>query len=222
MLARPLVIRSSPQAIPDQGISPPPIAITANGISRRFQPGLTSGRRMAATITASVTKPEAERMSTRAVGLMSLTATLMNRNDAPQMRASTARARYGSSGFLGSDTRRPVIRREHERDRAVVLDADPHDSPKASRAGLYSALAQPVHEGQVEILGTLGVAGTEQARPPASAHVGEESELRHDQSRATHVDEAEIHPPRLVGEHAEVDHLVRQSPHRRLIVIRAC
>ncbi len=71
MLARPLEIRSSPQAMPAQGSSPPVIPKIANGMSRPLQPSPKMSRPMTRTIRASATQPEAARMSTRAVGLMS-------------------------------------------------------------------------------------------------------------------------------------------------------
>src|SRR6266851_6243476 len=95
MLARPLEIRSSPHAIATHGITPPVSAITANATRRRFAL-VKRFRRRATMSTARATDPETERIRTRTGGLMSPTATLMNRNDAPQIKAIEAKATYGS------------------------------------------------------------------------------------------------------------------------------
>src|SRR6266851_7959474 len=122
------------------------------------------------------------------------------------------------TGFL-SDTSRPLIGGEHERDRAVVLDADTHDGSKAPCPGFYSALAEALDEELIELLRAGGIARLQEARPAAAAHVGEQRELGNNQRLALHVDQAQVHLPRLVGEHAEVDDLVRQPPHAGFIVI---
>src|SRR6202162_3953913 len=219
MLARPLEIRSSPQAIATHGTIALVIAMIANEPNRVLQPSPRRGRPMALTITASATNPDVERMSSNTVGLMSWTATLIRRNEAPQISASPASARYGLRPTLLSDTGCPLVGREDERDRAVVFDAHSHVCSKAARLRLYSALAKPLNEDFVELLGPLRVAGLEQAGPPAAAHVREQRELRHDQGRSVHVDEAQVHAARLVREDAQVDDLVRQPPHVGLIVI---
>src|SRR6267142_4253383 len=219
MLARPLEMRSSPQALATQGMIALVTAMNANEPRRVLQPGPISGRPIAFTITASPSKPDAERRSSSTVGLMSCTATLIKRKDTPQMRASAAIAKYGLSERL-SDTGRPLVRGEHQRHRAVVFDAHPHVSSKTPRLGLYSAGAKLLDEDLVELLRALRVACFQQARTPAAAHVRKKRELRHDQGGSTHVDQAEVHPALSVRKHAEVDELVRQAPHARLVVIR--
>jgi len=93
MLARPLEIRSSPQAIATQGMIALVIAMIANEPNRVFQPSPRSGRPITFTITTSAISPDTDRMSSRTVGLMSWTATLIRRNEAPQISASPASAR---------------------------------------------------------------------------------------------------------------------------------
>ena len=83
----------------------------------------------------------------------------------------------------------------------------------------YSAFAKSRDERLVQLLGARRIAGAEQARPAAAAHVGEQRELRHDQRRALHVDQAQVHPAGLVGEHAQIDELVGHAPHDRFVVI---
>ena len=92
MLASPLEIRSSPQAIEIQGMTAFVTAMIPKEISRPRHPGLKSRRRRTSTITARATQPEAERKSSRACGLMSWTASLMSRNETPQMRARATNA----------------------------------------------------------------------------------------------------------------------------------
>ena len=92
MLARPLEIRSSPHAIAIQGMTALVTAMMAKEMTRPRQPGLNSGRPITSMIRARATKPEAERRSRSEVGLMSWTASLIIRNDAPQIRASAANA----------------------------------------------------------------------------------------------------------------------------------
>src|SRR5436190_24121766 len=222
MLARPLVILSSPQAIAAHGSSALMTAMMANGSRRLFQLGPNTGRRSARIRTTRATAPDTERTRTNPVGPMSPTPSLMNRNETPHIRARATNAAYGRNGVLASDTRRPVGGGAHEGDRPVVLDAHAHNRPEAPSARLYSTLSEPLHENLVELLRARGVSGLQQARPPAFAHVGKEGELRHDQSRALDVDEAQVHPPRLVCEHAEVDDLVREALHRTFVVLTAC
>src|SRR5882672_333409 len=136
MLASPLEIRSSPQAIATQGTIALVIAMNANEPRRVRQPGPISGRPIAFTITASPSKPDAERRSTSTVGLMSCTATLIKRKDTPQMRASAAIAKYGLSERL-SHRGRPLAGGDPRRPRPVVFDAPPHVTPKPPRWGLY-------------------------------------------------------------------------------------
>src|ERR1700693_4775537 len=81
MLARPLEIRSSPQAIATQGTIALVIAMIANEPNRVLQPSPRSGRPIALTITASATNPDVERMRRNTVGLMSCTATLVSRKE---------------------------------------------------------------------------------------------------------------------------------------------
>src|SRR3981081_3068826 len=114
MLARLLEIRSSPQAIATQGTTALVMAKIANDPSRVLQPSPRRGRPITLTITASARKPEAARSSSSTAGLMSCTATLIKRNETPQIRASPASARYG----LKLDTPGPLIRGEHDRDGA--------------------------------------------------------------------------------------------------------
>src|ERR1700694_1552386 len=97
-----------------------------------------------------------------------------------------------------SDTGRPLVGGEDEGHGTVVLDHHAHVSTKAARPRLYSALANALHEDLVHLLGAGRIAGLEQARAAAPAHVGEERELRHDQSRAPYVDQAPVHLPRLI------------------------
>src|ERR1700730_9374328 len=186
MLASPLEILSSPQAIASHGNTPPVIAITANGSKRRLAFGKRF-RRIAIMSTASARKPELERIRTRTIALMSWTATLMNRKEAPQIRAMAARAKYGSQRGRDSDTCRPVVRGEDQGDGAVVLDRHGHHSTKAAGLSLYSAVAEALDEGEVEILGPLWISGTEQAGSAPAAHVRAPRQLRHDQCGAVHV-----------------------------------
>src|ERR1700686_2382460 len=188
MLARPLEIRSSPQAIATQGTIAFVIAMIANEPNRVLQPSPRIGRPIARTITASAISPDSERRSSRTVGLMSCTATLIRRNETPQMSASPASARYGFRPLLFSDTGQPLVGRQHQGDRPVVFDAHAHICSKAAGLSLYSALAELLHEDLVELLRPLRIARSEQAGPPASAHVGEQRELRHDQRRPFHVE----------------------------------
>src|SRR6266849_4400290 len=218
-LASPLVMCCSPHAIATHGTSALVNAITTNGTSRLFHCAPSKGRRMTRMISASANAPDADLMSTSTVGLMSCTPSLMKRNDAPQISAKAANAAYGSSGLFVSDTGRPLVGGEDEGDGAVVLDTHPHDCSKATRLGLDASLAKLAHECLVELLRARRVACFQETRTPAAAHVGEEGELRHDQRGAPHVDEAEVHLPRLVREHAEVDDLVRKSSHLVLVVI---
>src|SRR5712691_2840628 len=220
MLASPLVMRSSPQAMAAHGRIELMTAMIAKGRTRLFQPGPSTGFRITAVRTTSAAAPDAERTSTNPVGPMSATPSLMKRNETPQIRDSATNARYGSRGLL--DTRRPLVGREHERHRSVVLDVHAHDCTKAAGLGLYSALAEPPHERLIELLGTSRIARPEQARPPAAAHVGEERELGHDEGRAFDVHQAQVHLPRLVREHAEVDDLVREPLHRAFVVVATC
>src|SRR5256886_13138149 len=173
-------------------------------------------------IRASARKPVSERSRRSTSGLMSRTATLIARNEPPQMSARVIRAAYGRRRRLESDTGLPLVGGEHERDRAVVFDTYPHYCSKAACPGLYSARAKLLHERLVELLGACRVACLQQARPAAPSHVREQRELRHDQRLAVHVDQAEVHLPGLVGEHAEIDDLVRQAPHRAFFVITGC
>src|SRR5215472_16757613 len=103
------------------------------------------------------------------------------------------------------DTGSPLVGGEHKSHGAVVLDADPHDRTKAAGLRVYSTLAEPPHESLVKLFSTGRIARPEQARAPAPAHVREQGELGHDQSRPSHVNQAQVHLPRFVGEHAEVD-----------------
>src|SRR5438105_642182 len=118
-------------------------------------------------IRASARKPVSERSRRSTSGLMSRTATLIARNEPPQMSARVIRAAYGRRRRLESDTGLPLVGREHERDRAVVFDTHPHDCSKAACPGLYSARAKLLHERLVELLGASRVACLQQARPAA-------------------------------------------------------
>src|SRR6202165_861998 len=216
MLARPLEIRSSPQALAPQGTIAFVIAMIANEPNRVLQPSPRSGRPIALTITASALTPHTERRRSTTVGLMSWTATLISRKETPQMSASPASARYG----FRLDTRRPLVCGQNEGDGPVVFDPPPHDSSKAAGLGLYSAVAELLHEDLVQLHRALRIARLEQAGPAAAAPVGEGRELPHEQSPPVPGNQPEVHPPCLVREHAEVDGLVRQAPHSRLVVIR--
>src|SRR5260370_3178654 len=219
MLANPLEIRVSPHAMPAHGRRPPVIPRIANGMSRCRQPSPNKGRPMARTIKARAMQPEAERMSTSAMGFMSWTATLMKRNETPQIKASPTRARYGRRPRLELDTRGPIVRRAHKRHRTVVLDGHPHIRSKTPGLGLYSPLAESLDEREVQIFCAFWIARLQQARPPAAAHVREERELRHDQRRSLHVLEAQVHLSGLVREHAHVDDLVREPAHGGVVVL---
>src|SRR5579859_7916698 len=140
--ARPLVMCCSPKPNAAQGSSPLVNPMIANGIKRAFQPVRTMRLRIAIMISARVTLPDPARMSTNTAGLMSLTATLMKKKEAPQIKARIASATYGSASALRSDTGWPIIRRQDERDGAVVFDVDGHVRSKAPDLGLYSAFAQ--------------------------------------------------------------------------------
>src|SRR6266550_2321275 len=221
MLARPLLMCCSPHAIRTQGTRALVMAITMNGTIRAFQKLPNRGRPVTRMITASVSAPDADLTNTSTVGLMSWMPSLMKRNDAPQIRASATNAAYGRSGFLVSGTRRPIVRGEDERDGAIVLDAHSHLGSKATGLDFYSALAKTLHEDFVELLRPRGIARLQQARPAAAAHVRKQGELRNDQRRATDVDQAEVHPTRLIGKHTQVDDLVREPAHRVVLVIRS-
>src|SRR5690349_1001055 len=173
-------------------------------------------------INASATAPDADRMSTSTTGLMSWTASLMKRKDAPQISPSAVNARYGRTGFLGSGTRHPLVCGKHQRDRTVVLDADTHDRSKATGRSFYSALAKTVDERFVELLGTGWIACSQEARATPATHVGKERELRHDQRRTFDINKAQVHLARLVGEDAEVDDLVGKPADRGFVVISCC
>src|SRR5258708_22453036 len=218
-LARPLEMCCSPQAIATQGNRALATAMNVNAPSLLLHFSPRSGRPIASMITASVIAPEPDRMSTSTVGLMSCTPSLMKRNDAPQIRPSAANARYGSSRLRPSDTRRPIVCRKHQRDGPVVFDAHAHDCSKAPGFRLYSALLKSLYEGEIQFLGTLWIPRLQQARPSAAAQIREQRELRHDQCRALHVLEAQVHPARLVAQHAHVHDLVRKPAHRGFIVI---
>src|SRR5260370_19164755 len=122
MQARLVETSVSPHAMPAHGRRPAVIPRIANGMSRCRQPSPNKGRPMALTIKARAMQPEVERMSTSAMGLMSWTATLMKRNEAPQIKARPTRARDGRRPRVESDTRGPIVRREHERHRTAFLD----------------------------------------------------------------------------------------------------
>src|SRR5438477_1796877 len=222
MLARPLLMCCSPHAINTQGRSALVIAMMMNGTIRAFQKTPNSGRPVTRMITASVSAPEADLTSTSTVGLMSWMPSLMKRNDAPQISASATNATYGRTEVLVSDTRRPIVRREDERDGSVVFDAHPHHGSKASGLSFYSALPKTLHEHLVQLRRPRWIARLEQAGPAAPAHVRKQGELRNDQRGATDVDEAQVHPSAFIGEHAKVDDLVREPVHRVVLVIRSC
>src|SRR5713226_6348202 len=218
-VARPLEMCCSPQAMATQGSRALATAMNAKGASRLLQCSPRSGLPIARMITASVIAPEPDRMSTSTVGLMSCTPSLMKRNDAPQIRPSAANARYGRSRLRPSDTGRPVVGRQYERDGTVVFDAHVHDCSKAPCLRLYSAFAESLHEREIELLGTLWIPRLQQARPPAPAQVREQRELGYDQRRSLHVLEAQVHPACLVREHTHVHDLVREPAHSGFIII---
>src|SRR2546430_1366480 len=114
---------------------------------------------------ASARKPVSERSRRSTSGLMSRTATLIARNEPPQMSARVIRAAYGRRRRLESDTGLPLVGGEHERDRAVVFDTYPHYCSKAACPGLYSARAILLHVRLVELLGACRLACLQQARP---------------------------------------------------------
>jgi hypothetical protein len=84
---------------------------------------------------------------------------------------------------------------------------------------VYSALAEPLHECQIELFSPLWITRFEEARPPAPAGVGEQRELRHDQRRALGVFEAQVHLAGLITEDAHVDDLVGEPAHSGVVVI---
>src|SRR5258708_33093761 len=132
-LARPLEMCCSPQAIATQGNRALATAMNVNAASLLLHFSPRSGRPIARMITASVIAPEPDRMSTRTVGLMSCTPSLMKRKDAPQIRPSATKARYGNSRLRLSDTGRPIVGRGHAPARTVVFAAHTHDSHPAPR-----------------------------------------------------------------------------------------
>src|SRR5205807_8985667 len=116
-------------------------AMTPNGITRLRQCRPNSGRRIDSMIAASATVPETDLTSTSAVGLMSRTPTLMKRKETPQISASAMNATYGMTGVFDSDTRHPIVGREHKGDRSVVFDAHAHVCSRAACLDFYSAFA---------------------------------------------------------------------------------
>src|SRR5438309_10120067 len=107
MLARPLLMCCSPHAIRTQGRRALVMAITMNETIRAFQKLPNRGRPVTRMITASVSAPDADLTNTSTVGLMSWTRSLMERHDAPQIRASAANAEDGRSGMLVAEQGRP-------------------------------------------------------------------------------------------------------------------
>src|SRR4030081_1124178 len=112
MLASPLEIRSSPQAMATHGIRALVTAMIANGTSRFLQPGLKRGRPIARTITTSARQPEAERTSRSTVGAMSCPPTLIRKKDTPQIRARPARICQARAGEGAVYSFRPVFVRD--------------------------------------------------------------------------------------------------------------
>ena len=92
MLARPLEMRSSPHAMAIHGITALVTAMMANEITRVRQPGPKRGRPRTSRMIARAVKPDVDLNRSRTWGLMSCTATLMNRNEEPQMSASVTSA----------------------------------------------------------------------------------------------------------------------------------
>ena len=88
MLARALLIESSPKPKPNHGKRLPKTAMPAKARSRPRVPGGAKACRRAARMIASVRVPASERRKTSAAGLMSAMASLMKRKLAPQMSAS--------------------------------------------------------------------------------------------------------------------------------------
>ena len=93
MLASPLLMVCSPQAIAIQGMTALPMPITAKGTRRSRNLPANSDRPDSLMITASAIAPEADLTKTRTVGLMSWTPSLKNRKDKPQIRPSVTSAR---------------------------------------------------------------------------------------------------------------------------------
>src|SRR5260370_17054383 len=209
----------SPQAIATQGNRALATAMKVNAPSLLLHFSPRSGRPIARMIPASVSAPEPDRMSTSTVGLMSCTPSLMKRNEAPQIRPRAVNARYGSRRLRPSDTGRPIVGREHERDRTVVFDAHTHDCSKAPGFRLYSALAESLHEREIELLGALWIARLQQARPPAAREVREQRELRHEQRRSLHVLQAQVHPPPPSRQYPPLAHLASKPAHGGFIVV---
>ena len=92
MLARPLLMCSSPQAMAIQGTTEFVTARNANEPRRWRHPGPKRGLPLSPMIKASARKPVSERRRRRTSGLMSRTTILMARNEPPQMSASVIRA----------------------------------------------------------------------------------------------------------------------------------
>src|SRR5438105_687957 len=192
MLARPLEIRSSPQPMETHGITALVRAMIPKPISLPRQPAPNRGLRRASTITARAMNPEAERKRSNAVGLMSWTVTLIARNDPPHIRARPTSAAYGSRRRLESDTCRPGVGGQDERDRPIVLDADEHVRSEAAGVCFDASGLELPDELPVDLLGAAGVTRLEQAGTAARAHVGARGELGNDQSRPAHVGHADV------------------------------
>jgi len=92
MLASPLEMRSSPHAMATHGITALVMAMIANGMRRLPSRPANIERPVSFMIAASATAPEADRMNTSTVGLMSCTPSLKNRNERPQMSPSPVNA----------------------------------------------------------------------------------------------------------------------------------
>ncbi len=91
-LARPLEMRSSPHAMATHGITALVTAMIPKCTSRFLSWPPNSDLPVRAMIAPSATAPDADRMNTSTVGLMSWTPSLKNRNDAPQISPSPVNA----------------------------------------------------------------------------------------------------------------------------------
>src|SRR2546428_2573881 len=113
MLASPLLICVSPQAMAIHGTTELVTAMNANDPMRLRHPWPKRGLPLNRMIKASAKKPVSERSRRSTSGLMSCTATLIARNEPPQINARVMSAAYGKSWLLESDTGRPLVGGEH-------------------------------------------------------------------------------------------------------------
>jgi hypothetical protein len=113
MLARPLPMCCSPHAMAIQGTTEFVTAMIANEPTRLRHPGPNRGLPLSRMINASAKKPVSERSRRSTSGLMYATATLIARNEPPQINARVIKAAYGKKRLRDSDTGRPFVGGEH-------------------------------------------------------------------------------------------------------------